>query len=187
MKKYAEFLPAKAEAPPFRAADGLVIRPAGRADLSQLAVLAAEREDEPEADWVGRFERILAATRSGESILLVAALGDTIAGYGRCAYFTPPADSPANVAPAGFYLTGMIVGPGYRRRGLGSALTRARMAWIRERSPRAYYFANERNRVSIELHRALGFSELTRDFSHPHVQFEGGAGILFACDLGGDS
>src|SRR5262245_58564267 len=108
MKKYAEFSPAKAEAPPFQAADGLVNRIAERADLTQLAAIAAEREGEPEADWVGRFERILAATQSGESLLLVAAIGETVTGYGRCAYFTPPAGSPANVAPAGFYLTGMI-------------------------------------------------------------------------------
>ena len=183
MKEYAEFSPEKGGAPPLGAADGLVIRPAERADLSQLAAIAAQREREPAADWLATFQRLLAATADGQSLLLVAALGETTAGYGKTAHFTPPADSPSNVAPAGFYLTGLIVDPAYRRRGLGLALTRARLDWIGERSPRAYYFANERNRVSIDLHQALGFVELTRDFHHPHVRFEGGAGILFACDL----
>jgi ribosomal protein S18 acetylase RimI-like enzyme len=77
----------------------------------------------------------------------------------------------------------VVVGPAHRRRGLGRQLTRVRLDWIRERSTQAYYFANERNQVSIALHRALGFVELTRDFHHPQVQFEGGSGILFACDL----
>jgi ribosomal protein S18 acetylase RimI-like enzyme len=113
----------------------------------------------------------------------VAVIERTIAGYGRAGSFAPPAGSPANVAPAGFYLTGVIVDPAFRRRGIGLALTGARLDWIKSRSPRAYYFANEHNRVTIDLHLQLGFVELTRDFSHPQVRFENGAGILFGCDL----
>jgi ribosomal protein S18 acetylase RimI-like enzyme len=184
MSKFAEYSASDPDRPRTTSPADLVIRPALPADLPALAAIAAEREGEPEADWRARFEQILHATAAGDSVLLVAAVGGTVAGYGKAAHFAPPAGSPPNAAPAGYYLTGVIVDPAHRRRGLGSALTRARLDWIRARgAKRAYYFANERNRVTIDLHRGLGFVELTRDFHHPHVRFEGGSGILFVCDL----
>jgi hypothetical protein len=63
-----------------------------------------------------------------------------------------------------------------RRRGIAHALTRARLDRL---APPVYYFANERNRASIDLHAPFGFQELTRDFWHPDVTFTGGGGILF--------
>ena len=48
---------------------------------------------------------------------------------------------------------------------------------------KAYYVASAQNRVTIELHRQLGFVEVTRDFSFPNVTFTGGVGILFEVDL----
>jgi ribosomal protein S18 acetylase RimI-like enzyme len=162
---------------------GLVIQPPRESDLPALAAIAAEREEEPVADWLAAFERIYAESRTGRALLLAANLDSLVAGYGKAGYFVPPADSPPNVAPEGWYLTGVVVRPSLRRRGVGSELTRARLAWIAGRSDRAYYFANERNEVSIHLHRALGFEELTRDFHHPHARFEGGRGILFVREL----
>jgi ribosomal protein S18 acetylase RimI-like enzyme len=182
LSKFAEFSPGDSE-PRLGAADGLVIREATPADVQDLARIAAEREGEPVEPWLAAFEHIHADTAGGQSLLLVAVLQNAIAGYGKASYFAPPAGSPAHVAPAGYYLSGVIVAPAYRRRGVGLELTRARIDWIAARSPRAYYFANERNRVTIELHQKLGFVELTRHFFHPQVRFAGGAGILFVCDL----
>jgi len=51
------------------------------------------------------------------------------------------------------------------------------------RDEKAYYFANELNRASIDLHAAVGFVESSRDVRHPWAQFTGGRGILFTCDL----
>ena len=62
-------------------------------------------------------------------------------------------------------------------------LTRQRLAWISERADEAYYFSNARNRVSVDLHRQLGFVEVTRDFAFPDASFEEGEGILFRVDL----
>ena len=73
--------------------------------------------------------------------------------------------------------------PILRRRGVGHALTLARLEWIATRSEKAYYFANDRNQASVDLHAVLGFVELTRDFHHPGAQFSEGTGILFECDL----
>lgn len=62
--------------------------------------------------------------------------------------------------PAGHYLGGVMVAPAHRRRGVGSALTRARLEWMWSRTDRAYYFANEHNTASIQLHEAFGFHAL---------------------------
>jgi ribosomal protein S18 acetylase RimI-like enzyme len=186
LSKFAEYVPGPpAGPPPLAAADGLVIRAAAPPDLAILAAIAAEREGEPVALWEERFARFHGSP--GDRALLVAALEGQPIGYGKTGHFTPEAGSPANVAPAGWYLSGLIVAPEFRRRGVGLALTRARLAWVAERHPRAYYFANARNQVTIDLHRQLGFVEITRDFVFPHVEFEGGIGILFACDLRGPS
>jgi hypothetical protein len=37
--------------------------------------------------------------------------------------------------------------------------------------------------ASVELHRRLGFEEVTRDFSFPGLTFEGGKGILFRAPI----
>ena len=183
MSKFADYEPGAGRLPHLSVHDGLVIQPPRESDLPALAAIAAEREGEPLADWLAAFERIHAESRAGRALILAATLDDLVAGYGKAGYFVPPADSSPNVAPEGWYLTGVVIRPAYRRLGLGSQLTRARLAWIAGRSDRAYYIANERNRVSIDLHRALGFEELTRDFHHPHVRFEGGCGILFVREL----
>ncbi len=104
-------------------------------------------------------------------------------GIAKIRRFTPPPDSPPNMAPAGWYLSGVIVAEDYRRRGIGRRLTQARLNWIAERDRAAYYFSNARNRASIDLHRAFGFVELTRDFTFPGASFEGGVGILFKAEL----
>lgn len=67
--------------------------------------------------------------------------------------------------------------------GVGTALTRARLAWIRRHDDEAWYFANARNLASIEMHRRLGFREVTRDFSFPSVTFDGDVGVLYRAVL----
>lgn len=114
--------------------------------------------------------------------LLVAECGGRVAGYGRAMRFRPAAGAPADSAPAGYYLVGLVVDADLRRRGLGSALTRRRLAWIKERAGEAWYFANAGNAVSIALHARFGFSEVTRAFSFPDVTFDGD-GILFRAEL----
>jgi ribosomal protein S18 acetylase RimI-like enzyme len=187
MSKFADYSPRseRPEGPPrLGTSDGLVIREGRASDLVEVAEIAAEREGQTLREWLVVFERFLDEAQTTEqSLLLVAALHEAVIGYGKAAHFSPPPGSAPNVAPQGWYLTGVVVRPESRRRGVGTALSAARLAWIAARSSTAYYVANERNRVSIELHEAIGFSERTRDFYHPGVSFTNGAGILFACDL----
>lgn len=115
--------------------------------------------------------------------LFVARYEDAVIAYGKVDYFKPPPDSPSTVAPEGYYLGGLVVTAAARRSGVGAALTRARMAWAAERASEIWYFSNARNRVSLDLHAKLGFSEVTRDFEYPGASFIGGVGVLCRAHL----
>jgi ribosomal protein S18 acetylase RimI-like enzyme len=177
MARFAEYRPAERGGPP---PEGLALRPATPADIDALAALRAARDEVSVADARESFTRLL--TRADASVL-VATAGGRVLGYGVTVWFDPPRGAPRHCAPAGWYLGGLVVAEGARRRGVGAALTEARLAWIAARAPRAYYFANEQNGATIDLHARFGFRELTRSFWHPGASFVGGVGILFAADL----
>ena len=168
---------------PGRHTTGLVPHPvpgpallrATRADLPDLVALAAANDQDP----VAMREAFARDLDDPERPVLVAALGGVIVGYGRAARFEPPDGAPANVAPPGYYLSGLLVDAAHRRRRLGHALTVARLQWIFERARVAYYFADVDNHASVMLHARLGFVELTRDFTFPEANLEPGEGILF--------
>lgn len=159
----------------------LVIRTAEAGDVDECAALAAVAgPDWPASDWRSALWRDV----EHESHRLVVAERDgAIAGYGRARLFEPAADAPSDCAPAGYYLTGLYVHPDARRSGLGTALTRARLDWINGRAREAWFFANAQNHASIDLHRRLGFVEVTRSFSFPDLVFEGDEGVLFRARL----
>lgn len=177
---FAEYRPRTgAEAAPFP--ESLVIRDAAPADVGAMARIAQERNGGDVASHASALERQM---RNG-AIVLAAAVHGRVVGYGKAGVFTPPADAPGNCAPAGWYLTGVTIEPAMRRRGIGLALTRARLVRAAALTDRAYYFASALNRASIDLHARLGFVEVTRDFWFPETSFSGGVGILFRADLGG--
>ena len=180
---FAEYAPHDRR-PPLGSSEGLEIRAAEPGDLPQIARLTAQRQGGSVEIHLAQHEKALRDAREiGKSLILVAARHGRIVGYAKAGWFEPPAGAPPNAAPAGWYLFGVIVDPDFRRRGVGSLLTRARLSWIAEWSPRAYYFASALNRASIDLHDRLGFVEVTRDFHFPQARFTGGVGILFEADL----
>ena len=82
---------------------------------------------------------------------------------------------------------GIWEGSWWRPSGAGEALTRARIAWVAERATEVWYYANAGNRASLALHAALGFEEVTREFTVVGVSFEGGVGVLCRAVLQGPS
>ncbi len=153
-------------------------------DLESVAEILQERNGGRLEDHVERLSGALRPRSKHKNLHLVAAIRGKLVGYGRASYFDPPDDAPANVAPAGWYLTGVNVREEYRRLGVASELTQKRLEWLRTRADDVYYFANARNRASIDLHARLGFNEVTKDFWFPGVSFTGGVGILFRLRLG---
>lgn len=90
------------------------------------------------------------------------------------------------IAPAGHYLGGIIVHPGWRRQGIGAELTAARLRWIGQRAKYAYYFTNEQNQASRALHATLGFERLAEAEEIHSVRADDGASklLLFEAELG---
>lgn len=150
----------------------------GRADdvgsCVTLALIAA-----PDSDVSIWRASMLEDVESPDRLLVVADTADEVIGYGRVLRFVPEPDAPTDIAPAGYYLMGMVVHLDHRRKGVGAALTQARIDWVSERAEAAWYFANERNAASIALHEPFGFEEVTRSFFYPRVDFDRGGGILF--------
>ncbi|MFJ4169846.1 GNAT family N-acetyltransferase [Paenarthrobacter sp. NPDC089714] len=93
-----------------------------------------------------------------DRVVLVAVTQDEVVGVAK----THLHPEPEGNAPAGHYLGGVEVAPGFRRRGIGSALTWARLEWIWSRDSIAYYFTNEHNTASIRMHEALNFRPVAR-------------------------
>jgi ribosomal protein S18 acetylase RimI-like enzyme len=162
--------------------ENLVVRMATEADCA--TIVAIERERDAETNLERAFARCQVHVADDGVCLLVAEAGGETCGFARAAWFEPPEDAPADGAPAGWYLFGVIVRDRWRRRGIGALLTETRLAWIAERADEAYYFANALNRASLDLHERLGFRELTRSFTFPGASFQGGTGVLSRIDLG---
>ena len=180
MSRFAEYRSKNEICPSVHSASELVIRMGQESDGPALAAIAAEREGTSQAVEATAFRKFMRqSAETGRSIVLVAESRNVVVGFGKCIHFTPPLGAGVNTAPEGWYLMGVIVTPEFRRRGVGHQLTQARLNWVAQRASKAYYFVNAQNRVSIELHRPFGFLEVTRDFSFPHVTFDGGTGILF--------
>jgi len=156
-----------------RAAEA-VIREAHDADLPGCAILAQNRN----GGDLGAWERALQADlRAGDRLLLVAVTAGRPVGYASAGRQSYVRTGGRNV-PDGWFLTGLFVDPLHRRGGVGRRLTQQRLQWLDARTNKVWYFVSALNRPSIELHRKLGFHEVTRDFVIPGVTFSGGVGIL---------
>jgi len=162
----------------------LSVRPATPEDADAVGRISSEREEGVASEHSQGFLRELGSTMAqGSSMVFVAEAGGEVVGFGRVRYFGEELEAAVGDAPAGWYLTGVVVDPRCRRCGVGGLLTSRRLEWISERSGCAYYFANSRNRVSIALHERFGFTEVARGPEFCGVSFTGGEGILFELDL----
>ncbi|WP_232548505.1 GNAT family N-acetyltransferase [Propioniciclava soli] len=154
--------------------DGVVVREGTPADAEPTGRLAAEREGDTPARWADRHAHKLA---DGDHRLLVAEAAGEIVGHGWVSYLRPT-EGGGRGAPDGWYLSGMVVAPGARRRGVGRLLTRARVASVLEHDDAVYYVVSASNRASRDLHAELGFTEVSDDFVLPGVVFGADDGIL---------
>ncbi len=157
----------------------LVVREATPEDVDDCVDIIMMVNGSEEVGWRAMFQRTLA---SSDQALFVADIDGEIAGYARIVNHAAVQDAPADAAPAGYYLMGLAVAEEWRRHGLAEALTTARLRWAWSRTREVFYFASADNPASLDLHRRLGFRELTREFSFPGVEFAGGIGVLSVCD-----
>ena len=86
--------------------------------------------------------------------------GGRVVAYGRVMELV--AGEAGAGTPAGYYLSGVLVEPAWRRRGIATELTRARLRWAFARTDRVFYVTGADNAASLHLHAALGFQEIRR-------------------------
>ena len=154
------------------------IDPLSHSTVTACAALAAAREGDPVERWLPVFAQRATAD---PVTTFVAHVDQHFAGYASMSWLSPGKDGA--MAPEGWYLTGLVVAPEWRRHGVGAALTQHRLTVLAEITSEVYYFASALNRPTIDLHAQLGFQELTTDFQFPGVTFSGGTGHLFRLAL----
>ena len=100
----------------------VVIRPAALQDATALSRIDASRQDGDPAAIVEQIEKaIKAAGETSQRLILVAERDASVLGFGKVSYFNPPENAPDNVAPSGWYLSGVIVAPDTAAAGLADA------------------------------------------------------------------
>ena len=137
--------------------DAVRIDPLTRADVAAAVELAVrvlrvkpgDRGEEFAADITGEQRQMFVARANGQVVT-----------YGRVIELA--ADEAAPGTPAGYYLSGVLVDPAWRGRGIATALTRARLRWAFARTGTVFYVTGADNAASLHLHAALGFREIKR-------------------------
>ncbi|GAP56853.1 hypothetical protein AHiyo6_34180 [Arthrobacter sp. Hiyo6] len=137
--------------------------------LDDLGQVIAVCDASARARWTSE----MIAPRSGRVVLVAVTQGEVVGVAKTHLHPTPEGSSPA-----GHYLGGVVVAPGFRRQGVGSALTRARLEWIWSRDSIAYYFTNEHNTASIRMHETLNFRPVARSTEIRGVTADDGRSAL---------
>jgi ribosomal protein S18 acetylase RimI-like enzyme len=140
------------------------IEPLAEADVPSAVELAVrvlrvkpgDRGEQFAADITGERRKMFVAKANGQ-----------VVAYGRILELA--ADEAGPGTPAGYYLSGVLVDPAWRGRGIATALTRARLRWAFARTDTVFYVTGADNTASLHLHDALGFQEVERFASERSV------------------
>jgi ribosomal protein S18 acetylase RimI-like enzyme len=133
------------------------IEPLTKADVASAVELAVrvlrvkpgDRGEQFAADITGQRRQMFVAKANGQ-----------VVAYSRI--LEAAADEAGPGTPAGYYLSGLLVEPAWRGRGIATALTRARLRWAFTRTDTVFYLTGADNTASLRLHAALGFQEIKR-------------------------
>lgn len=166
---FASYVP---DPPERHAPTSAVVAEASECDVPALAMLQTRVRGGSADEWVCSIER---ARCSARNLVITAKVAGEAVGYAIAGFFP---EHPVDHAPAGYYMNGVTVNPAWRRRGVGSLLTRRRMEWVWERGSVIWCVISGRNRASLEMHRKLGFDCVMTGSSLRGIEFIGGEGWL---------
>jgi aminoglycoside 6'-N-acetyltransferase I len=114
-----------------------------------LRVKADDRGEQFAADIADELRQMFVAKANGQ-----------VVGYGRVMELSAGEAGPGT--PAGCYLSGVLVDPRWRGRGIATAVTRARLRWAFAHTDTVFCVTGADNPASLRLHAALGFQEVNR-------------------------
>ncbi|WP_416957608.1 GNAT family N-acetyltransferase [Nocardioides sp. T5] len=132
--------------------DDLSVRDATADDLPATASIIATHAGGTVDEWHTRFAEVLA---DPARLFIVAEADGAVVGFGQARFVASRDSSGGSTAPGGWYLSGVTVASGYRRRGVGRRLTEARLERLEGQV--VYYAAAPENAGTIALHERLGF------------------------------
>ena len=89
----------------------------------------------------------------------MATVGDSVIGYGHTTLHSRTVDEEAS-HPSGYFLSGLMISPDHRRKGIGTLLTIARIDMLRQVTDIIYYRAESDNKATIDMHSRLGFESV---------------------------
>jgi aminoglycoside 6'-N-acetyltransferase I len=146
---------------PPQPADGMVrsvqIEPLTEADVSSAVQFAVRVLRVKPGDLGEQFASDITDDRRQT---FVAKANGQVVAYGRVIELAAGEAGPGT--PAGLYLSGVLVDPAWRHRGIAAELTRARLRWAFARTDTVFYVTGADNTASLHLHAALGFQEIKR-------------------------
>jgi len=125
-----------------------------------LRVRPGDRGEQFASDITDDLRQMFAAKANGH-----------VVAYGRVIELA--ADEAGPGTPAGCYLSGVLVDPAWRRRGIATELTWARLRLAFARTGAVFYVTGADNIASLHLHAALGFQEMRRFRSERSAAGEG--------------
>lgn len=157
------------------------VRPATQDDVSGIASVALELDgwtfDEHFRGASAEIE--MQQKQDPHRLVMVAEVDGVIAGYGRAGYKETPSGMQPASFPEGWYLSGLLVAPEFRRNGIGLELTRQRIAWIGTRAQVVRFHTSAANLASIAMHEKLGFGQVKRGIVVTNRYRDQGPEILY--------
>jgi ribosomal protein S18 acetylase RimI-like enzyme len=127
--------------------------------LHACAALASNDSGRAADELLAAYEKTLANPSTGYLIGAFAADGHLL-GFARTLFLDSHDVESARPVPVGWYLLGVNVDQRFRRHGVGTALTHARLLWLKERSREVFYVARADNLASIAMHQCFGFERI---------------------------
>lgn len=117
-----------------------------------------------------------ASLARGRDKVWLAELDGELVGYAKVIWVEPRHQArlgPSDGVRSGFHLMGVEVAQEARRRGIGRALTLARIEWAAEQGARElFYVTRADNHGSLALHEELGF-ERVGEVQYPSIRLDG--------------
>jgi ribosomal protein S18 acetylase RimI-like enzyme len=135
----------------------ILIRKAQSNDMTACALLISSHVSGNLEEWQSQFEQDLA---NPQRLFLVATADHSVVGYGHATFHSATLEDEAESSPTGYFLSGLLVAPAYRRQGIGELLTVARIDDLRQVTNTIYYRAEPDNLSTIDLHSRLGFKKM---------------------------